>query len=81
MMLQEIIERGQYKFTGNLDMLKRCVSSFKITHVIKSGKISGIEIFEARGKFRFHGETHKVLVSKSWGNEDILFIKYKGKEK
>jgi len=79
-MIQSIIEEGSYKFSGNLDDLKRCLSSFKVTKVMCMGEIQGITLCEVWGKFRYHGENHRVYISKYWGDKDILFIEYRGVE-
>ena len=78
LMIQQILCKGSYKFEGDLQDFKRCISSFKVTKVIQDGECLGIKIFEAIGKFKYHGETHKIHISRSWNDERILFIKYLG---
>lgn len=77
-MIQQIICKGNYKFEGSLQDFKQCISSFKVTRVIKEGECFGIKLFEAIGKFKYHGETHKIHISKSWNDANVLFIKYLG---
>lgn len=79
-MIQKIILDGEYLFSGDLNDLKRCLSSFKITKVICEGEISGVKLCEVHGKFRYHGQTHRVHISKHWGGEKKLFIRYRGTE-
>ena len=79
-MIQAIINNGKYEFSGNLDDLKRCLSSFKVTKVICMEEIQGIKICEVLGKFRYHGANHKVHISKYWGDKELLFIEYRGVE-
>lgn len=78
-MIQKIINDGKYKFIGNINAFKKCISSFKITKVISQGECQGIEMLEVFGKFRYHGRNHKIHVSKSW-TEDTLFIEYIGSD-
>ena len=77
-MIQEIINKGHYTFKGDLHDFKHCVSSFKITKVICIGEVLGIKICEVHGKFKYHGDYHKVYISKRWGEENILSIQYLG---
>lgn len=77
-MIQQIINGGMYEFKGTIIDLKKCLSSFKVTSIICDGTIQDIELYEAMGKFRYHGVTHKVHVSKHWGGKDILYIEYRG---
>ena len=77
-MIQQILSEGTYLFKGNLQEFKRCISSFKVTKVIQDGECLGIKIYEAIGKFKYHGETHRIQISRSWSDEKVLFIKYLG---
>ena len=77
-MIQEILNKGSYKFSGTVDDLRKCINSFKITTVVCEGCVQGIDLYEAYGKFKYHGHYHKVHISKHWGGEQILFIKYLG---
>ena len=76
-MIQEIINKGSYRFSGTVDDLKKCIGSFRITKVIRSGNIMGVEMFDADGKFRYHGIIHKVYISKLW-NENTIIIEHRG---
>ncbi len=77
-MIQKILEEGEYKFQGDIQALKKCLSSFKVTEVICDGRILGVELMECLGKFRYHGENHIVHISKDWSGKDILYITYRG---
>lgn len=77
-MIQQILDKGHYKFEGDLQDFKRCISSFKIIKVMQDGECLGVKIFEAIGKFKYHGEIHKVHISMDWSNSKFLFIKYLG---
>ena len=77
-MIQQILSKGSYKFEGDLQDFKQCISSFKITKVIQDGECLGVKIFEAIGKFKYHGNIHKIYISRSWNDTGILFIKYLG---
>ena len=80
-MIQKIINEGSYKFLGTLQDLKKCINSFKISEVICEGQIQGLDLYEANGKFKYHGQIHKVHISKHWGDKQILYIKYLGGSK
>jgi hypothetical protein len=45
---------------------------------MQDGECLGVKIFEAIGKFKYHGEIHKVHISMDWSNSKFLFIKYLG---
>lgn len=77
-MIHQIINEGFYKFNGDLNDFKKCISSFKITKVVHIGKVMNVELCEVYGKFKYHGDTHKIHISKHWGGENLLFIKYLG---
>ena len=79
-MIQKILSEGSYKFEGDLTDLKKCMSSFKITEVICMGEIQELNLCEVFGRFRYHGQNHRVRISKYWGDKQILFIEYKGVE-
>lgn len=80
-MIQKIINDGFYEFEGDLNDLKKCITSFKITKHICIGKILGVDLCEVFGKFRYHGVIYKVSISKHWGGKKKLFIKFLGEMK
>jgi len=81
MMIQKILNEGEYLFSGDLNDLKKCLSSFKIIEVILEKEICGVKLLDVRGKFRYHGATHEIYISRNWGDETKLFIKYRGESK
>lgn len=76
-MIQQIINDGKYDFEGTLKDLKKCINSFKVTKVIYDGEIQGMILLEVHGKFKYHGATYHILVTKDWMKE-VLHIKYLG---
>lgn len=78
-MIQKILIEGKYKFRGDLDDFKRCISSFKITKITRMGEICGVKMCDVEGRFRYHGDTYKVYISKLW-NDEILLIEYRGEK-
>ena len=76
-MIEKIINNGKYNFEGTLDDLKRCIKSFKVVKVIYQGEIQGMNLLEVHGKFKYHGVTYHVLVTKDWIRE-LLHIKFLG---
>lgn len=79
-MIQQIINGGSYEFKGTIQDLKHCINSFKVTKEICNGHIQGLDLLEVLGEFKYHGQKHKVHISKHWGGKDILYIKYRGVE-
>lgn len=77
-MIQQIINKGEYTFTGTIEDLKKCISSFKMINVRCNGECLGIKLLECDGSFKYHQESHRIKISKYWGNKDILYIKYLG---
>ena len=80
-MIEKIINKGEYRFFGNINNLKKHLGGLKITHVITDGEIQGISIYSAEAEFRYHSERHKIIISSDFGNENILNIEYRGKKK
>lgn len=77
-MIQELLTTGSYDFNGDLNDLKKCVNSFKITKTITMGEIQGIRLCEVYGKFKYKGAYHKVHIQKYW-DRDVLKIDCIGK--
>lgn len=77
-MIQQIINTGSYEFQGTLQDFKHCINSFKVTKEICKGSIQGLDLLEVIGEFKYHGQKHKVHISKYWGPKDILYIHYMG---
>ena len=76
-MIQKILNNGRYEFRGNLDDLKKCLGSLRVTKIIKMGRVCGIEMCDLEAKFKYHGTTYKLFISKVW-SEDKLIIELMG---
>jgi hypothetical protein len=77
-MIQELLTKGRYKFNGTLKDFKKCLSSFKITSVIRDEYIGDVYMYMCYGFFRYHSEQHKISIDKAMNGTDVLYIKYLG---
>ena len=77
-MIHQILNDGEYEFHGTIEDFKKCISSFRITNTTCDGECCGIKLLECDGYFKYHQQHHHLHISKHWGNEDILYVKYLG---
>lgn len=80
-MIEQIINKGHYNFTGTIKDLKNKLGGFQITEVINDGTIQGIWIFSCFAEFRYHGCKHKIAVTSDFGDPNKLRIEYRGRKK
>lgn len=76
-MIQKILASGHYDFRGTLEDLKKCISSLKVTKVIRMGNICGYDMCDVECKFKYHGKAYNLYVSKIW-TEDLLKLEFRG---
>lgn len=42
------------------------------------GTLCGVSVCDLEGKFKYHGTTYKIYVSKLWTQDDRLVLEYRG---